>query len=278
MVSSDADAQLCSWNTRIWKKKRSVCIQLPAGEVCSGDTHVMFHVDQLYLLVTHETQLAIYDASKMERMDQWIPHGSFSAPISSATYSCNCQLIYASFKDGNIGVFDAHNLTPECRIAPSAYLSQVILNRSESVYAVAIAAHPQYPNQFAIGLTDGSVKVIEPLESQRKWGISPPVDIEILNEAEMAEHSTSVQTIEERGIIFRACIGSFIWLRQKLATMCAGSADSSDSGEEIKDDEMGSLDSDEEEEEEEEAFDHQIEQRKKAYLDKGKAPAISSSP
>nr|GMD96969.1 TMV resistance protein N-like isoform X2 [Ipomoea batatas] len=158
LISSDADAQLCSWNTRLWKKKRSVRIQLPAGEVCSGDTHVMFHVDQLHLLVTHETQLAIYDASKMERINQWIPHGSFSAPISSATYSCNGQLIYASFKDGNIGVFDAHRLRPRCSIAPSAYLSPVILNRNEGVYAVVIASHPQEANQLALGLTDGSVK------------------------------------------------------------------------------------------------------------------------
>ncbi|KAG2376474.1 Topless-related protein [Vigna angularis] len=32
-----------------------------------------FHSDQLRLLVIHETQLAIYDASKMERIRQWVP-------------------------------------------------------------------------------------------------------------------------------------------------------------------------------------------------------------
>nr|GLL32533.1 uncharacterized protein LOC109152278 [Ipomoea trifida] len=122
LVSSDADGQLCDWNTRIWKKRRSVRIQLPAGEVSSGDTHVMFHVDQIHLLVTHERQLAIYDASKMELIHQWIPHASLSAPISSATYSCNSQLVYASFLDGNIGVFDGNTLRLRCRIAPSAYL------------------------------------------------------------------------------------------------------------------------------------------------------------
>nr|GMD16517.1 TMV resistance protein N-like [Ipomoea batatas] len=52
-------------------------------------------------------------------------------------------------------------------------------------------------------------------------------------EAEMAEYSTDVQTIEERGIRFRTCIASFIWLRQKLATMCTGSADSNDSGKDV---------------------------------------------
>lgn len=31
-----------------------------------GETQVQFHSDQVRLLVSHETQLAIYDASKME--------------------------------------------------------------------------------------------------------------------------------------------------------------------------------------------------------------------
>lgn len=35
-----------------------------------------------------------------------------------------------------------------------------------------VAAHPSEPNQFALGLTDGGVCVIEPLESEGKWGSS----------------------------------------------------------------------------------------------------------
>ncbi|XP_019152236.1 PREDICTED: uncharacterized protein LOC109149060 isoform X4 [Ipomoea nil] len=183
LVSSSADAQLCVWEIfGRWRKRISVRIQLPAGKVHSGDTHVMFHTDQLHLLVTHETQLAIYDTYNMERKRQWFPQGCLSARISSATYSCNSQLVYASFVDGNIGVLDADNLTLRCRIAPSAYLSQPILNSKRVVYAVVIAAHPQEPNQLAIGLTNGSIKVIEPLESEGEWGISPLIDIEILND------------------------------------------------------------------------------------------------
>nr|GLL30173.1 protein TPR1-like [Ipomoea trifida] len=177
LVSSGADAQLCVWNILgRGKKRKSVRIQLPFGEVHSGDTQVMFHADQLHLLVTHETQLAIYDTSKMERISQWIPQGSLSSPISSATYSNNSLLVYASFNDGNIGVLDAHSLRLRCRIAPSAYLSQAVSNRSRGVYPVAIVAHPQKTNQFAIGLTNGTVKVIEPREFERKWGVSPTIE------------------------------------------------------------------------------------------------------
>nr|GMC86864.1 topless-related protein 3-like isoform X2 [Ipomoea batatas] len=212
LVSSSADARLCVWDIvgRSWQNRRLVRIQSPDGEVCSGDTHVMFHTVRLHLLlVTHETQLAIYDTSNMERKCQWTPQGCLSARISSATYSCNRKLVYASFIDGNIGVLDADNLTLRCRIAPSAYLSQPILNSEGIVYAVAIAAHPQAPNQLAIGLTDGSIKVIEPLEPEGEWGMSPPIDTEILNgtgEAEQREPNLANEDCEPEEISVRTQI------------------------------------------------------------------------
>lgn len=49
------------------------------------------------------------------------------------------------------------------------------------MHPLVVAAHPQDPNQFAVGLTDGSVKVIEPSESEGKWGVTPPVDNGMLN-------------------------------------------------------------------------------------------------
>ncbi|KAH7676571.1 YVTN repeat-like/Quinoprotein amine dehydrogenase protein [Dioscorea alata] len=175
LVSSGADAQLCIWNTDSWEKKKSIAIQLPAGKAPAGDTRVQFHSDSIRLLVVHESQLAIYDASKAERIRQWVPQGSLAAPISHAAFSCNSQLVYAVFCDGNIGVFDADNLKLRCRIAPSAYLFPVSTN-SPTVYPLVIAAHPQEANQFAVGLTDGTVKVIEPLESEGKWGVTMPAD------------------------------------------------------------------------------------------------------
>lgn len=43
-----------------------------------------------------------------------------------------------------------------------------------NVQPLVIAAHPQEPNQFAVGLSDGVVHVVEPLESEGKWGVPPP--------------------------------------------------------------------------------------------------------
>ncbi|KAK7246353.1 hypothetical protein RIF29_41220 [Crotalaria pallida] len=177
LVSSGADAQLSFWSIDSWDKKKSLSIQMPAGNAPVGDTLVQFHIDQVNLLVCHESQLAIYDASKMELIRQWVPQDGLPSSISSATYSCTSQLVYAAFTDGNIGVFDADSLRLRCRIASSAYLHQTSPN-SQNVYPVVVAAHPQEPNQFAVGLSDGSIKVIEPepIESEGRWGVQAPAD------------------------------------------------------------------------------------------------------
>jgi hypothetical protein len=48
--------------------------------------------------------------------------GEFSAPISHATFSCDSQLVYASFVDGTLRIFGASNLQVRCQINPNAYL------------------------------------------------------------------------------------------------------------------------------------------------------------
>ncbi|KAH7432223.1 hypothetical protein KP509_07G013800 [Ceratopteris richardii] len=175
LVSSGADAQICIWATDVWEKRRTKSLQPPAGRPLptTGDTRVQFNNDQIRLLVVHESQLAIYDASKLERIRQWVPRDSLPASISNATYSCDSQLVYASFCDGAVGVFDAESLQPCCRLAPSVYLG---LGSNSSVYPLVVAAHPSEPNQFALGLTDGTVQVVEPLESEGRWGSASTSD------------------------------------------------------------------------------------------------------
>ncbi|GLJ09472.1 hypothetical protein SUGI_0110320 [Cryptomeria japonica] len=172
LVSSGGDAQLCVWNTETWEKRKSKFIQLPPGKPVSGDTRVQFHSDQLHILVVHETQLVIYDAYKLEQQRQWSPQGTLPAPISYGTYSHNSLLIFASFYDGSIGVFDAETLRLRCRIAPTAYLNPGV--NSQGVFPLVIAAHPSEPNQFALGLADGAVKVLEPSEAGGQWGLPAP--------------------------------------------------------------------------------------------------------
>ncbi|KAG2581778.1 hypothetical protein PVAP13_6KG064200 [Panicum virgatum] len=177
LVSSGADAQLCVWSIDGWEKKKSRYIQPPANRsgTLVGDTRVQFHNDQTHLLVVHESQLAIYDGN-LECLRSWSPRDALPAPISSAIYSCDGLLVYAAFCDGAIGVFEAESLRLRCRIAPSAYIPPSILPGPGRVYPLVVAAHPVEPNQIALGMSDGKVHVVEPLDADPKWGTAPPQD------------------------------------------------------------------------------------------------------
>ncbi|KAJ0802366.1 putative transcription factor WD40-like family [Helianthus annuus] len=175
LVSSGADAQLCIWNISGWEKRKSRSIQSPPGHPSSlvGETKVQFHNDQRHLLVVHESQIAIYD-HQLECLKLWSPRESLSAPISSAIYSCDGLLLFTGFSDGAVGIFDADSLRLRCRVAPSAYISSSISSSNNTAYPMVIAAHPSDPNQFALGMSDGSVHVIEPADADPKWGGSAP--------------------------------------------------------------------------------------------------------
>ncbi|CAA0838252.1 Protein TOPLESS [Striga hermonthica] len=171
LVSSGADAQLCVWSIDGWEKKKSRLIQAPPGQPAPlvGETKVQFHNNQAHLLVVHESQIAIYD-SQLECLRSWYPRDSLSSPISSAIYSCDGQLIFTGFCDGAVGIFDSDSLNLRCRIALSAYFSSSISSNG-SVYPTVIAAHPSDANQFALGMSDGGVHVIEPSDAEAKWGV-----------------------------------------------------------------------------------------------------------
>ncbi|XP_043694009.1 protein TOPLESS-RELATED PROTEIN 2-like isoform X2 [Telopea speciosissima] len=173
LVSSAADAQLCVWSTDGWEKRKSRFIQAPAGRPgpLAGETKVQFHNDQIHLLVVHESQIGVFD-SKLDCLRSWSPRDALSAPISSAIYSCDGLLVYTGFCDGAVGVFDADSLRLRCRIAPSAYIPPS--PASSSVCPLVIAAHPSEPNQIALGMSDGTVHVVEPSDAEPKWGGPPP--------------------------------------------------------------------------------------------------------
>lgn len=177
LVSSGADSQLSVWDSSHWERHKGCFLQTSVGTAPTArrsDTQVQFHQDQIRLLVVNETQLAIYDTRKLECIKQWTIGSEALAPISHATFSSDSQLVYSSFLDGKVRIFGASNLQIQCQINPTAYLPSDV--SSSSVYPLVVAAHPQEPNQFAVGLTDGSVYVFEPLESENKWKVPRRID------------------------------------------------------------------------------------------------------
>ncbi|KAG8382080.1 hypothetical protein BUALT_Bualt05G0039300 [Buddleja alternifolia] len=169
--------ELCIWSIDGWEKKKSRPIQAPPGHQTPlvGETRVQFHNNQSHVLVVHESQIAIYDA-QLECLRSWYPRDSLSSTVSSAIYSCDGMLIFTGFGDGAVGIFDADSLNLRCRIASSAYISSSISSNGSNAYPVVIAAHPSDPNQFALGMSDGAVHVIEPSDAETKWGGSTSHD------------------------------------------------------------------------------------------------------
>lgn len=64
--------QLCVWNSDGWEKQKSKFLPIPPGRTSTGqsDTRVQFHQDQTHFLVVHETQLAIYETTKLDCVKQ----------------------------------------------------------------------------------------------------------------------------------------------------------------------------------------------------------------
>ncbi|CAA3006575.1 topless-related protein 4-like isoform X2 [Olea europaea var. sylvestris] len=168
LVSSGADSQLCVWSTDTWEKQTNEYLQSPAGRsgASLADTRVQFHHDQTCLLAVQETQIVIYEVPALKRHMKWVLPLQASGSITYATYSCDSKSIYVSFECGRISVLSASSLDLRCRINPSLYLPT---NPSLRAYPLVVAAHPSKPNQFAVGLTDCGVYLLEPLESEGKW-------------------------------------------------------------------------------------------------------------
>ncbi|KAL0784144.1 hypothetical protein Bca101_000389 [Brassica carinata] len=172
LVSSGADSQLCVWGMAGWEKRSSTYLKASKGRSMPAvsDTRVQFHQNEIHLLVVNETQIAIYDAQKLDCLKLWF-RWEATSPITSGTYSGDSQSIFVSSEDGTVYVFTASNLRLRCRINPTAYLPS---DPSSRVYPLVIAAHPSESNQFGVGLSNGHVYAVEPSESEGTWGTSPP--------------------------------------------------------------------------------------------------------
>ncbi|KAJ7958782.1 Topless-related protein [Quillaja saponaria] len=175
LVSSGADSQLCVWTAAEWEKVASKFLHsLQTGHVPEPPevTHIEFHKDQIQLLAVHEKHLDIYEAPMLNHLMQWVPPES-DLPITDAAYSCDGESIYVSFRNGCIKVIMSKTLDLRCRINSTAYVQP---NSSLEVYPIVIAAHPSKPHQFALGLNNGEVLILEPLESKGEWGMAPSSD------------------------------------------------------------------------------------------------------
>ncbi|XP_020102466.1 topless-related protein 4-like [Ananas comosus] len=175
------------WGIDGWKKQCSRSLKIPSGQLSSPgvEIKIQFCHNQVHLLAVAKTQLAIYDVATLELLKQWQPE---NGQITDGTYSCDRQMIYASLMDG-VYTFTS-DLDVRRRIRPQVYQNPQI----PKVYTLVIAAHPSKPTQFALGLSDGNVQVLERPESEKQRETLPPTESASLNlempvDSQLAAHS-----------------------------------------------------------------------------------------
>ncbi|KAG2390088.1 Topless-related protein [Vigna angularis] len=164
LISADANAQIILWNTNGWKKLKDKRLQIQENHMLESETQIQLHPDQMKFLVVYFGHVAIYETTELRCVNEWVPE--IPQLISQATFSSNGHIVYSILVDGTVTIFDATNFEIHCRISTSSYLPPI---SSLSIYPISIAAHPQKPNQFVVGLTDGSVYVFEPQKPGGDW-------------------------------------------------------------------------------------------------------------
>ncbi|KAG4944261.1 hypothetical protein JHK84_048307 [Glycine max] len=147
-----------------WKKLKDKQLQIQGNQVSVCETQIQFHPDQINFLVVHHSHLAIYElATELKCVNQWLPEVPI-IHISQATFSSDGHTVYSIF---GVAIFDASNFEIGFRVYRSCYLPTI--SRWGGVYPISVAAHPQKPVQFAVGLLDGSVYVFEPRMPGGDW-------------------------------------------------------------------------------------------------------------
>ncbi|KAK4277208.1 hypothetical protein QN277_015234 [Acacia crassicarpa] len=168
LVHAECDHTIYSWDVEEWKQMKGATVKMTVETKPESlfSTLIQFHPDQINFLVVQISDLAIYEAKDLTLVEEWASLPAL--PISQADFSSDGTEIYAGFLDGTIKIFDGLNLKPFCRVDPTAYipLPPTLSNRE---YLVALAANPVKAGQFAVGLSDGKVYVMEPPNAGLKW-------------------------------------------------------------------------------------------------------------
>ncbi|GAB4836949.1 hypothetical protein Ancab_001861 [Ancistrocladus abbreviatus] len=179
LISAGADCQTQEWAFE--KEKSSLLVYMDQhAAVNIYPLPLLRLLRLLHFLVIHERQHSVFSAIDLVCISQWTV-GEPWALISGATFACNGQLIYCSFTYGTVCIVASSSFRLDRRILPTAYLPSGVSP------PVLIAVHPRLPTQFALGLTNGEIFVLEPLEEVGKWDALP--------HAERGSSSTPLTTL-----------------------------------------------------------------------------------
>lgn len=170
LVSVSSDAKVCVWDTvdDSYSKKEEIELHsglaAPAAEATSTRVSCMFTTSHDHLVIAQPSRIDILSMPSLQSFASWTPRGSLLSPISSACLSCDSKQIFCGFRDGSMAIFDGTTLSVTCMFHPKVL--------GEGLYCTAIASHTNtsQSSQFAAGLSNGHVLVLEPrMGSRHLW-------------------------------------------------------------------------------------------------------------
>lgn len=95
--------QIIAWDYGNWEKKNTTLLQISSDWMPSetSETYVQFYGDEMHFLAVHETQLAVYEATKLERVKQvslstCIIFNSYMMLTANVELVISCGLIWNS--------------------------------------------------------------------------------------------------------------------------------------------------------------------------------------
>uniref|UniRef100_A0A1J3E5Q6 Topless-related protein 4 n=1 Tax=Noccaea caerulescens TaxID=107243 RepID=A0A1J3E5Q6_NOCCA len=180
LVSSGADGKLCVWSTKSWEKltsnnfNRRMCTRNNHESSSSLVTHIQFDPYQIDLLVVEEKCIFILKAPTLDCLLQWVSDESDGA-ITCAAYSSDGEIIYVGSRSGSIKILDSKTFRTICKINLTAFTRPILSIIRLEVYPTVVAAHPSHPRQISVGLSNGKVIVLQPLD-RGGWGEEVPLE------------------------------------------------------------------------------------------------------
>mmetsp|Transcript_2085 Transcript_2085/g.13451 ORF Transcript_2085/g.13451 Transcript_2085/m.13451 type:complete len:1075 (-) Transcript_2085:750-3974(-) len=162
LVSVSSDAKVCVWDIVDDKYSKKDELKLQSEEAPTETetklTRVscMFTASHDHLLIAQPTRLDMVSVPALESSASWTPRDSLQSTITSACLSCDSRQIFCGFRDGSMAIFNVGNLAISCVFHPNVL--------GEGLYCTAIASHSDsaHGSQFAAGLSNGHVLILEP--------------------------------------------------------------------------------------------------------------------
>lgn len=135
-------------------------------------SHATFSCDSQTVYASFvDGTIGIFDASVLALRCQIKPSAYLPADIR---YTLLHYLVTSSFSRSSCISFLGFPHR-KFQVSSNIFFFPAVASCSYTVYPLVIAAHPQKPTQFAVGLSNGEVHVLEPLEPEGTWGILPMV-------------------------------------------------------------------------------------------------------